>query len=94
MRNVESDRSQGNIMKGYWQRILIPVFLLAFILPAWGDDKSKGEERLKNAAKVLNEMTGSKNVPLDVLGRANCIIVLPSVKKFGFGIGGAVVAAR
>jgi lipid-binding SYLF domain-containing protein len=89
MRNVESDRSQGNIMKGYWQRILIPVFLLVFILPAWGDDKSKDEETLKNAAKVLNEMTASKNVPLDVLASANCIIVLPSVKKFGFGIGGS-----
>jgi lipid-binding SYLF domain-containing protein len=89
MRHAELDRSRGNIVKGYWQRILIAVFFFALFVPAWGDDKSKDEETLKNAAKVLNDMTASKNVPLDLLGRANCIIVLPSVKKFGFGIGGS-----
>ena len=34
-------------------------------------------------------MIDSKNVPTDVLARANCVIVLPDVKKFGFGIGGS-----
>jgi lipid-binding SYLF domain-containing protein len=39
-------------------------------------------------------MLGSNNVPADVLARANCVIILPDVKKFGFGIGEPAVAAR
>lgn len=33
-------------------------------------------------------MLGSNSVPPDVLARANCIVVLPGVKKFGIGVGG------
>jgi len=58
-------------------------------VPACGADKSKDEETLKNAATVLQRMIDNKNVPADVPARANCIIVLPSVKKFGFGVGGS-----
>jgi lipid-binding SYLF domain-containing protein len=62
---------------------------MALIVPAWGDDKSKDEETLKNATKVLSDMLSSDKVPADVLARADCVIVLPSVKKFGFGVGGS-----
>jgi SH3 domain-containing YSC84-like protein 1 len=37
----------------------------------------------------LQGMIDDNNVPQDVLARADCVIVLPSVKKFGFGIGGS-----
>jgi lipid-binding SYLF domain-containing protein len=33
-------------------------------------------------------MLTSKDVPAEVLARADCVIVLPSVKKFAFGVGG------
>ncbi len=38
-------------------------------------------------ASTLNAWQ-QESVPADVLARANCVIVLPDVKKFGFGIGG------
>jgi len=89
MQQLELDRCHGIVRKGIWQRILIPILLIILIVPAWGDDKSKDEETLKNAAKVLGDMVSSKNVSSDVLANAKCIIVLPSVKKFGFGVGGS-----
>jgi SH3 domain-containing YSC84-like protein 1 len=86
---LHTEKSRGNVSKGYWQRLLVPVFLIVLIVPAWGADKAKDEETLKNAATLLSEMLKSNNVPGDVLAEANCIIVLPNVKKFGFGIGGS-----
>jgi len=47
------------------------------------------EETLQNAAKVLQEMLQSHSVPSGVLAKADCVIVLPDVKKIGFGIGGS-----
>jgi lipid-binding SYLF domain-containing protein len=63
--------------------------LILMTLPAWGGDKEKDEETLQNAAKVLQEMLKSDNVPSGVLAKADCLIVLPEVKKVGFGIGGS-----
>jgi lipid-binding SYLF domain-containing protein len=63
--------------------------MMLTILPAWGGDKEKDEQTLQNAAKVLKEMLSSDSVPADVLAKANCVIVLPDVKKVGFGIGGS-----
>jgi lipid-binding SYLF domain-containing protein len=70
-------------------RLVISISLALFILPAWGADKSKDEETLRNAATVLQGMIDDNNVPQDVLARADCVIVLPNVKKFGFGVGGS-----
>lgn len=72
-----------------WPLLLTSVFLVVLIVPARGADKSKDEETLKNAAKVMSEMLNSNSVPADVLSNAACVMVLPGVKKFGFGIGGS-----
>jgi lipid-binding SYLF domain-containing protein len=58
-------------------------------LPAWCGDKEKDQETIKNATTVLQDMLSSKAVPADLLAKADCVIVLPNVKKFGFGIGGS-----
>jgi lipid-binding SYLF domain-containing protein len=58
-------------------------------MPAWGADKSKDEETIKNATSVLQEMLDSKAVPSSLLVTAKCIIVLPGVKKFAVGVGGS-----
>lgn len=53
-------------------------------------DSKKETERLKNAATVLEEIFGMPDgIPTDLLGRAECVIVFPSVKKFAIGIGGS-----
>jgi len=41
-----------------------------------------------NAATVLQAVISSEDIPAGVLAKADCIIVLPSVKKFAVGIGG------
>ena len=70
-----------------WSLIVGTVILL--ILPAWGGDKEKDEETLKNASAVLQEMLNGKDIPSDVIAKADCVIVLPNVKKFGVGVGGS-----
>jgi len=65
------------------------VSSLLLMMPALGDDKSKDEETLRNASTVLSAMLEGGNVPADLLAKANCVIVLPGVKKVGFGVGGS-----
>ena len=80
----------GRIPRQITQCLLIAsVFITVLLLPAWGADKAKDEETLRNAATVLQGMIDDNNVPPDVLARADCVMVLPNVKKFGFGIGGS-----
>lgn len=68
---------------------LLTSLLLNLTVPAWAADKSKDEETIKNATTVLQAMLSSKAVPDSLLVTADCIIVLPSVKKFAVGVGGS-----
>lgn len=67
---------------------LLASLLLMSTLPAWGADKTKDEETIRNAATVLQAMVGSKDIPASTIAKADCIVILPSVKKFAVGIGG------
>jgi lipid-binding SYLF domain-containing protein len=64
------------------------LLLIFSTVPAWGADKDKDEETIRKAATVLQAMVGSKDVPASTVAKADCIIILPSVKKFAVGIGG------
>lgn len=66
--------------------VLAMVILLG--MPALAADKSSDEQTIRNAATVLQAMVDSKDIPGSVIAKADCIIVLPSVKKFAVGIGG------
>ena len=68
---------------------LISVFVVSLALPAWAGSKAKDDETLRNAANVLQTMLSDQNIPSDVIAKAECIIVLPNVKKFAFGVGGS-----
>lgn len=89
MLRIEFAPSRGNTRREYWQRFLVLGALAVSIAPAWGANKAKDEETLKNASTVLSAMLDSNNVPSDLLARAYCVVVLPGVKKFGFGVGGS-----
>jgi len=65
--------------------LILSVLLTLFTLPAWG---ASDEQTLSNAVTVLTAMLHSKDVPASVVAKADCIIVLPSVKKFAVGVGG------
>jgi lipid-binding SYLF domain-containing protein len=63
--------------------------MVLLILPALAADKEKDEDTLKQAAIVLGDMLNDKNISLDALAKAECVMVLPGVKKFGIGVGGS-----
>jgi lipid-binding SYLF domain-containing protein len=74
------------------KRTLLAVVILA--LAAWpltsvlADTKEQG--RLKNCGAVLQEiMNVPDNIPANLVDKAECVIVIPSVLKAAFGIGGA-----
>src|SRR5438309_430589 len=50
----------------------------------------KESDRVKQAGQVLKEIVNiPDNIPKDLFDKAECVIVLPSVKKGAFGIGGS-----
>ncbi|MFL6280729.1 MAG: lipid-binding SYLF domain-containing protein [Vicinamibacterales bacterium] len=50
----------------------------------------KQMDRLQNSATVLKEVLGMPDsIPKELLDRAECVIVIPSVKKFAVGVGGS-----
>jgi SH3 domain-containing YSC84-like protein 1 len=51
---------------------------------------SDASERLQNAAEVMDEILNIPDgIPKSLLDKAECVIVIPSVKKFALGIGGS-----
>ncbi len=63
--------------------------LLAFALPARAQGETEAE-RLRNAAIVLKEIFGMPDsIPKELLDKAECVIVFPSVKKVAVGVGGS-----
>ena len=62
--------------------------LLALTLPTYAQEKEEG--RVENAGTVMKEILNAPDgIPQDVLDKADCVVVLPSVKKFAIGIGGS-----
>jgi lipid-binding SYLF domain-containing protein len=65
------------------------TFIVMLILPAFAADKEKDEATLRSANLVLQDMLNSKDISPSVLSKAYCVLILPNVKKFGFGVGGS-----
>ncbi len=56
---------------------------------AFADDERE-EDRVKESGTVLKEILNiPDDIPQDLLDKAECVIILPSVKKGAFGIGGS-----
>ena len=57
--------------------------------PLKGSNTKEGASQAAKAAKVLNEImaTPDKGIPTDLLAKAECVAVFPSVKKGGFIVG-------
>jgi len=68
------------------------VMLLTFtlLLPALAENDEKEEDRVKESGVVLKEILNiPDDIPQDLLDKAECVVILPSVKKGAFGIGGS-----
>jgi len=87
---IRSLNAEGRTFGGIATRLLAVGLLAA----SFGTRLSaqKETDRLQNSATVLNEILGMPDsIPKDLLDRAECVIVIPSVKKFAVGIGGSYV---
>jgi SH3 domain-containing YSC84-like protein 1 len=79
-------RPDGGNMNPNW--LGISLLLAVMTLPAFGQKKE--QDRVENAGKVMREITNiPDDIPLDVLNKADCVVVLPSVLKFAIGVGGS-----
>jgi lipid-binding SYLF domain-containing protein len=63
--------------------------VLLLTLSGFAADKQKDEDTLHDANLVLQGLIDSKSIPPTLLSSADCILILPNVKKFGFGVGGS-----
>jgi lipid-binding SYLF domain-containing protein len=68
-------------------KVLAIAASLAISTAAWADT---AQERLTEATSVLSEVmkTPDKGIPQDLLGKAECVIVVPNLKKAAFVVGG------
>ena len=72
-------------MKNKW----IGLGLMA-ALPLLAYAQEKEEQRVENAGTAMKEiLNAADSIPQNVLDKADCVVVLPSVKKFAIGIGGS-----
>jgi len=70
--------------------LLIGLPILLNSKTSRADDKSKDEDRLQNSGQVIKEILDiPDDIPQDLLDKADCVIVMPSVIKAAFGIGGS-----
>jgi lipid-binding SYLF domain-containing protein len=68
----------------------VSMFVLLAAAPIWPADKEKDEDRLSKSGTVLKEILGiPDNVPEDLLKKADCVVVFPSVVKAAFIVGGS-----
>ncbi len=64
------------------------LIVLMSVTAAFAADDEREEERVKDAGVVLKEILNiPDDIPQDLLDKAECVIVLPSVKKAAFGVG-------
>jgi len=58
--------------------------------PARADNKETDQNRLQNAGEVMKEILNiPDDIPQNLIDKADCVIVIPSVIKFAFGFGGS-----
>jgi lipid-binding SYLF domain-containing protein len=66
----------------------VTALFMALALPTSAQEKEK--ERVESAGTVMKEILNAPDsIPQSVLDKADCVVVLPSVKKFALGIGGS-----
>ena len=67
--------------------VVVSLFVASVTLAAANEHEA---DRVKEAGTVLKEILNiPDNIPKDLIDRAECVIVLPSVKKVAIGIGGS-----
>jgi lipid-binding SYLF domain-containing protein len=74
------------------KRAFLSILLIApvFTASAWAaDDEHSVEKRIRESANVLSEImnAGDKAIPEDLMGKAQCVGIVPNLKRAGFIVG-------
>jgi lipid-binding SYLF domain-containing protein len=70
--------------------LLSALLLFSAVLPLLAADNEKETDRVENAGKVMSEILNvPDDIPQSLLNKAECVIVLPSVLKAAFIVGGS-----
>jgi len=69
--------------------ILILAFGIAGAPLLAADQKTKTAERLEDSTSLFSEIMGTPDraIPQDLLGKAQCVVIVPELKKAAFGVG-------
>lgn len=67
------------------KKTAVLLLCLAVSLPLLAEDKVT--KRIADSTAVLQGVLGKQEIPKNVLNKAVCVIVFPSVKKVGIGLG-------
>jgi lipid-binding SYLF domain-containing protein len=71
------------------KRAIALAIILLLTVPTFGAEKSREQKRLEACGEVLKEILDiPDDIPKDLLNKAECVIVIPSVLKFAIGVGG------
>lgn len=71
----------------YLGAVAITLCTVGFASRAFASDQRE-EARVKDAGEVMKEILNiPDNIPQDLLDKAECVVILPSVKKGAFGVG-------
>jgi SH3 domain-containing YSC84-like protein 1 len=73
-----------------WIAAFAAVLLAAPLLPARADEGRTARERVENAGRVMQAILDIPDeIPQNLLDKARCVVVMPSVLKAAFVVGGA-----
>jgi lipid-binding SYLF domain-containing protein len=89
---MDQINKEGFVMKllKRWAVVAVAVFLFAPAIFARDEDRARKEqERLANSSAVMAEILNVPDkIPRDLLDKARCVVVMPSVVKAAFIVGG------
>src|SRR5215470_968817 len=72
-------------------RKILALVAVSTLLSVTASAQEREQKRLKHSGEVLMEILNvPENIPKYWLDRAECVIVLPSVKKLAFGVGASI----
>ena len=70
--------------------LLVAILMVTTVATAADKDKQKQEQRLRTAGQVLSDILKMPDdIPQDLLNKAKCVVVIPSVLKAAFVVGGS-----
>jgi lipid-binding SYLF domain-containing protein len=78
------------VLEGFVKKLIVGfVVILLSCITAFADDERE-TDRVEDAGVVMKEILNiPDDIPQDLLDKAECVVILPSVKKGAFGIGGS-----